>query len=227
MGLLAVTHRANPLHTPNSYIPPSPHARVPLPLDNQHHLSHISVMTEITAHNKLPEPIERFIVHWGEMGTVWGVNRSVAQIHALLFVSDEPRTAEDIAETLGLARSNVSNSLKELLSWTLIRRVQVLGDRRDYYEAEADMFEMVRRIANGRKAREIDPTIALLRGCVNDADDDKRISPNARKRLASMLGFMETVEKGFDEIIRLPAPTLMRLMSMGGAIAKFVMPKKK
>lgn len=184
-------------------------------------------MTEITDKTGLAEPIERFVVHWGEMGTVWGVNRSVAQIHALLYVSETPRTAEDIAETLSLARSNVSNSLKELLSWNLIQRVHVLGDRRDYYEAEADMFEMVRRIATGRKQREIDPTLALLRECVANAKGDKRVSENARKRLSEMLVFMETVEKGFDEIIRLPAPTLMRLMSMGGAIAKFVAPRRK
>ena len=175
----------------------------------------------------MPDPIERFVLHWGEMGTVWGVNRSVAQIHALLFVSDQPLTAEDIAETLSLARSNVSNSIKELLGWSLIRRVQVLGDRRDYFEAEADMFEMVRRIAQGRKAREIDPTVALLRGCVSDAKSDTRVSPSARKRLASMLDFMETVEKGFDEIIRLPPSTLMALMRMGGAVAKFVSPRRK
>lgn len=184
-------------------------------------------MTETTAKNSLPEPIERFVVHWGEMGTVWGVNRSVAQIHALLFVSDAPRTAEDIAESLNLARSNVSTSLRELQGWKLIRRVQVLGDRRDYFEAEADMFEMVRRIATGRKEREIDPTIALLRDCVADADADRRVSPLARKRLASMLDFMTTVEKGFDEIIRLPAPTLMRLISLGGAVAKFVSPRSR
>ncbi len=184
-------------------------------------------MTEITANRNLPEPIERFVVHWGEMGTVWGVNRSVAQIHALLYISDHPRTAEEIAESLSLARSNVSNSLKELLAWNLIRRVQVLGDRRDYFEAEADMFEMVRRIAQGRKAREIDPTIALLRDCVSDAEGDRRVSETARARLASMLDFMETVEKGFDEIIRLPAPTLIRLIKMGGSIARFVSPKRQ
>ncbi len=117
-------------------------------------------MTEISANNAaLPPAIERFVLHWGEMGTAWGVNRSVAQIHALLYVSDEPMTAEDIAERLGMARSNVSTSLRELLGWSLIRRVHAMGDRRDYYEAEADMFEMVRRIALGRKAREIDPAL--------------------------------------------------------------------
>ncbi|MEL6747395.1 MAG: ArsR family transcriptional regulator, partial [Pseudomonadota bacterium] len=125
-----------------------------------------------------------------------------------------------------LARSNVSNSIKELLAWNLIRRVHVLGDRRDYFEAEADMFEMVRRIAAGRKQREIDPTIAVLRQCVGDAHQDKRVSAQTQERLASMLDFMERVEKGFDEIVKLPAPTLLRLLSLGGAIAKFVSPRR-
>ena len=106
-------------------------------------------MTEITVAKTLPASIERFVVHWGEMGTVWGVNRSVAQIHALLYLCDEPLTADDIAAQLAMARSNVSVSLRELLGWSLIRRVHAMGDRRDYYEAEADMFEMVRRIAAG------------------------------------------------------------------------------
>ncbi len=127
-------------------------------------------MTEITVHRRrLPAAIERFVLHWGEMGAVWGVNRSVAQIHALLYVSDKPVTAEDIAERLAMARSNVSTSLRELTGWGLIRRVHVMGDRRDHYEAEGDMFEMVRRIALGRKAREIDPTLSVLRACVADA----------------------------------------------------------
>ena len=135
-------------------------------------------MTEITVtKQKMPAAVERFVVHWGEMGEVWGVNRSVAQIQALLYVAERPLTAEDIAERLRLARSNVSTSLRELLSWSLIRRVPVLGDRRDYYEAEADMFEMVRRIAAGRKAREIDPAIAVLRACVADARAIRRSRP--------------------------------------------------
>jgi len=180
-------------------------------------------MTETTAAEKdLPPALERFVVHWGEMGDKWGVNRSVAQIHALLFVADRPMTAEEISERLGMARSNVSNSLKELQGWTLVKRVHVLGDRRDYFEAEADMFEMVRRIALGRKARELDPTLDLLRACAADAARDARVTPAARKRLGAMLEFMETVDRSFDEIMRLPAPVLSRLMKMGGAIARFV-----
>ncbi|MGH1419737.1 MAG: GbsR/MarR family transcriptional regulator [Hyphomicrobiaceae bacterium] len=171
--------------------------------------------------------MQMFVLHWGEMGTTWGVNRSVAQIHALLFISDDPLTAESIAGFLNLARSNVSNSLKELLGWQLIKRVPVLGDRRDYYTAEADMFEMVRRIAAGRKARELDPTLAVLRECVSMADNDPKMSRGARKRLSDMLTFSEAVDKGFGEILRLPGPTLMALIRLGGKVAKFVRPMGK
>src|SRR5207253_3029790 len=111
-------------------------------------------MTEIT---KLPDLIERFVLHWGDMGAFWGVNRSVAQIHAYLYVSETPKTAEDIATTLGMARSNVSNSMTELQAWGLIRRIPILGDRRDHFEAETDVWEIASRITAGRKAREIDP----------------------------------------------------------------------
>lgn len=185
-------------------------------------------MTEITDINKnLPPALLRFVVHWGEMGDLWGVNRSVAQIHALLFVSDRAMTAEEISDSLGMARSNVSTSLKELMGWTLVKRVHVLGDRRDYFEAEADMFEMVRRIAAGRKARELDPTLVLLQTCVREASADGRVSPAARKRLAAMLDFMQTVDRAFDEILHLPAPVLSRLMKMGGAVARFVAPASR
>ncbi len=179
-------------------------------------------MTEISdTPSKLPDTIERFVLHWGEMGQLWGVNRSVAQIHALLYVAERAKTAEEIAAELGLARSNVSTSLKELVGWNLVRRVSQMGDRRDYFEAEADMFEMVRRIAIGRKAREIDPTLALLRACVAESSRDPSVSSKARGRLAEMLNFMEVVDHGFDEIMRLPGPTLLRLMKMGGALARF------
>ncbi len=178
-------------------------------------------MTEMTDMSvTLPPALMRFVIHWGEMGDQWGVNRSVAQIHALLFLSENPITAEEIAETLGLARSNVSNSLKELQGWSLVRRVHVLGDRRDHFEAEADMLEMVRRIALGRKAREIDPALAVLRSCVADAAREPKVSPVARKRLGAMLGFVETVDTSFSEIMALPSPVLNRLIRMGGAIAR-------
>jgi DNA-binding transcriptional regulator GbsR (MarR family) len=180
-------------------------------------------MTEITVDMRpLPPAIERFVLHWGEMGSVWGVNRSVSQIHALLYVADQPLTAEDIAERLGIARSNVSNSLKELLGWQLIRRVHVMGDRRDYFEAEVDLFEMVRRIAQGRKQREIDPTLDVLRACVADARADRSVSAAARAKLDGMLELVGTVDRSFSELMRLPASTLMALLRMGGAIGRMV-----
>ncbi len=178
-------------------------------------------MTEITEKaDALPNGIERFVVAWGEMGEVWGVNRSVAQIHALLYVSERPLSAEEIAERLRLARSNVSTSLRELMGWSLIRRVSALGDRRDFYEAEADVFEMVRRIAANRKAREIDPAIAALRQCLAAADGDVRISDETRKRFRSMLEFTEGVARSFDEVLQLPTPVLAKLIKMGGAVAR-------
>ena len=179
-------------------------------------------MTEISKQStRLPDAIERFVLHWGEMGSIWGVNRSVAQIHALLYVSDRPLTAEEIADQLAMARSNVSTSLKELQSWNLIRRVHVMGDRRDHFEAEAELFEMVRRIAHGRKQREIDPALEVLRACVADAATDTTMSTRAKQRLTEMLRFMETIDKSFAEIMRLPASTLMTLLRMGGGLARF------
>ena len=180
-------------------------------------------MTEIQAKSPgLPPTLSRFVLHWGEMGQIWGVNRSVSQIHALLFVSDAPLTADEISAQLQLARSNVSNSLKELMAWGLIRRVPMLGDRRDHFEAEVDMFEMVRRIAEGRKAREIDPTLDVLRLCTEDASKDKRVSPAARQRLASMLDVVETVDRGFSAVMRLPTSRFRKFIKMGNAITRLV-----
>ena len=146
-------------------------------LDNQSRSSDISVMTEITEKKKLPAAVERFILHWGDMGDGWGVNRSVSQIHGLLYLAEAPMTAEDIADTLGMARSNVSNSLKELLAWNLIRRVPILGDRRDHFEAETDIWEVAGADRGRRKEREIDPAVAALRACVAEAADDPHDQP--------------------------------------------------
>ncbi len=176
-------------------------------------------MTEITnTSNTLPPAVERFILHWGDLGGQWGVNRSVAQIHALLYLSERPLTAEDIAGSLGLARSNVSNSIKELLAWKLVRRVPVLGDRRDHFEAETDIWEMVTRIAQGRKEREIDPAAAALRACVAEADGDPRVSPVALKRLAEMLDFIETMSRWYTQMIGVPKAQLVRLIKMGSKV---------
>src|SRR6187200_1451225 len=116
---------------------------------------------------------EKFILHWGEMGTRWGINRTVAQIHALLFLSPRPMHAEEIATTLGVARSNVSTSLKELQNWGIVRVVHVLGDRRDHFESMTDVYEMFRVILAERKRREIDPTLSILRSCLAESDKTK------------------------------------------------------
>jgi DNA-binding transcriptional regulator GbsR (MarR family) len=179
-------------------------------------------MTEITSESKLPPAVEQFILHWGDMGNQWGVNRSVAQIHALLYLSERPLTAEEIADTLGMARSNVSNSLRELTSWKLIRRVPVLGDRRDHFEAETDLWEMVTRIAQGRKEREIDPAAAALRACIAAAEGDPRVSSTARRRLQEMESFIGTVNRWYDQMLNVPAAKIMALMRMGAKVATLV-----
>jgi DNA-binding transcriptional regulator GbsR (MarR family) len=180
-------------------------------------------MTETTVHKpKLPPAVERFVLHWGEMGAVWGTNRSVGQIHALLYLSETPLTAEDLAATLGLARSNVSNSLKELLGWSLIQRVSIMGDRRDFYAAETDVWEMVTRIAEGRKARELDPTLAVLKACANDAANDRFINPTARVRMEAMRDFVEMVDVWSADIRKVPRGKLVTLMKLGAAIARFI-----
>jgi len=180
-------------------------------------------MTEITVRSqKLPPAVEQFVLRWGDMGGQWGVNRSVAQIQALLFLSERPLTAEDIAETLGMARSNVSNSIRELLSWKLIRRVPVLGDRRDHYEAEADLWQIMTHIARGRKEREIDPAVAALRHVLETADDDPQISPTARTRLKEMQSFLGTLDTWFGQMVTVPPATLMALMKLGTRVVSLM-----
>lgn len=175
-------------------------------------------MTE-TTDIKLPPAVQSFVLQWGDMGSRWGLNRSVAQIHALLYLAERPLTAEDIAETLGMARSNVSNSLKELGAWKLIRRTPVMGDRRDHYEAETDLWEMVQRIAQGRKERELDPAAAAIRRCRAEADGDEAVSPVAARRLAEMERFVGDLERWYDQMLSVPPPKLMALIKMGSKIA--------
>ncbi|MCL2430251.1 MAG: MarR family transcriptional regulator [Alphaproteobacteria bacterium] len=177
-------------------------------------------MTEITA--PLAPAIERFILHWGNMGGQWGVNRSISQIHALLYVSERPLTADEIAETLGLARSNVSNSIKELQSWNLIRRVPVRGDRREHFEAETDVWEMFIRIAARRKEREIDPAIAALRLCLSEAEADARTHPLARQRLQDMLDFVGTMETWYGQMLTAPKSKLAALIRLGARIVNLL-----
>ncbi|MDX2158624.1 MAG: MarR family transcriptional regulator [Hyphomicrobiaceae bacterium] len=180
-------------------------------------------MTETTQKKpSMPAAVERFVLHWGEMGTVWGVNRSIGQIHALLYLSGRPLTAEDVAETLTLARSNVSNSLKELIGWGLVRRVPVLGDRRDFFEAESDLWEMITRIAEGRKARELDPTVAMLRTARAEAEADRFIDPTTRGRIVAMLELTESLDRWARDMRQVPRSKLALVLRLGSAILRFL-----
>ena len=134
----------------------------------------------------LPPVSQKFILHWGEMGTRWGINRTVAQIHALLFLSAKPLDAEEIAETLNVARSNVSNGLRELQNWGIVKVVHVMGDRRDHFECMKEVWDMFRIILDERKKRETDPTLNVLRECVTDTGTSSpHFAGSSRSRRAS------------------------------------------
>lgn len=165
---------------------------------------------------------QKFILHWGEMGTRWGVNRTVAQIHALLFLSDTPLNAEDIVETLGLARSNVSVSLKELQGWGLARVVHVMGDRRDHFAAHDDIWDIFRTVVEERKRREIDPTLTVLRQCMLESEHDPAMSSKARQKLNMTLDFVDSMAEGYDELKHLPPATLLRLLHFGSKVQRWV-----
>ena len=170
---------------------------------------------------QIPEA-EAFILHWGEMGSQWGVNRSVAQVHALLYLSDRPLHAEEIVETLGLARSNVSTALKELQSYEIVRRTHVKGDRRDHFLAETDPWELLLKIAAERKRREIDPTIALLGELTEKLEGRKDVPEHVRQRIARMHQFIGTLTDWYEDVRRIPKPTLIALMKLGARVARFV-----
>lgn len=166
---------------------------------------------------ELTPTAKNFIIHWGELGTRWGVNRTVAQIHALLYVSPEPLTAETISETLSLARSTVSVSLRELQSWGVVNVVHILGDRRDYFETMSDVWEMLLAVLNERKQRELDPTLKMLRDTTAELESSTEEDPQTKKKLLEMLDFFETVESFYEQIQKLPLETLIRIAKMNDA----------
>ena len=179
-------------------------------------------MTELSDMKSLPPAEQKFVLHWGEMGTCWGINRTVAQVHALLFLAKQPLTAEAIQERLAVARSNVSNSLKELQTWGLIRRVHVLGDRRDHFESLKDVFEMFRLVVEERKKREMDPTLHVLRECLAEAEKDRSTDPHSRARLREMLGFFETTSGLYDQVKGWPTSTFVKIAGMGDRIRRLL-----
>jgi len=174
-----------------------------------------------TAADRLTPVSRRFVLHWGEMGSRWGVNRTVAQIHALLFLSGRPMPADEIAEILVVARSNVSNSLRELLSYNLVKVVHLLGDRRDHYDTGKDVWELFRTVTRERKSREFDPTIAVLGDCVADpafSREDRK----TQLRIKETLTLMTTMSAWGEEMLRLEPSTLMQVMKLGSRIQKLL-----
>lgn len=165
---------------------------------------------------------EKFILHWGEMGTRWGINRTVAQIHALLYLSSRPLNAEEIAETLGVARSNVSNSLKELQQWGIVRLAHAMGDRRDHFESMKDVWEMFRIILAERKRRETDPTLLLLRECVSEADAGGEDDAYVKSRLTDMLGFFELMTQWYEKTRQISTPAAIRMVKAGDKVLKML-----
>ena len=169
---------------------------------------------------KLTPVMEQFVLHWGEMGNRWGVNRTISQIHALLYLSPRPLPAEEIAETLAVARSNVSTSLRELQNWGLVNVVHVMGDRRDHFETLNDAWDLFGIIVEERKKREIDPTLTMLRRCVEQARDDAETPAEVKQRIERMRSFVQATADWYDQIRRLPRGTLVALMKMGARVAK-------
>ena len=163
---------------------------------------------------------EGFILHWGEMGTRWGVNRTVAQIHALLYLSPKPLNSEEIAETLSVARSNVSNSLRELQGWGIVKVAHVMGDRRDHYESMKDVWEMFQIILDERKKRECDPTLAVLRHLTVKAKKSGAKDAYAYARLSDMLGFFESATSWYAQMRKLPTGAFIRFVKMGDSVRK-------
>ena len=162
---------------------------------------------------KLSPVMKRFVLHWGEMGSRWGVNRTMGQIHALLFLSEGPLTAETISEVLQVARSNVSNSVRELQSWGLVKMVHVEGDRRDHFASHKDVREIFRVVREERKKRELDPTLAVLHSCVDEAGSE---TPKAvRERMADTLAFMQLITGIFDEVKQLPDANALAWLKTG------------
>lgn len=163
---------------------------------------------------ELTPAMEKFVLHWGEMGSRWGINRSVAQVHALLYLSPTPLAADEIVETLSIARSNVSMSLKELQGWGLVKTAHVLGDRRDHFETITDVWEMFEIIVEERRRREIAPTLTLLRDCLDEAQrnkDDKL----TQQRLANMLDFFETGTDWYEQMRALPRDAVVKFIRAG------------
>jgi len=156
------------------------------------------------------------------MGTRWGINRTVAQIHALLFIAPKPLNAEDIASTLNVARSNVSNSLKELQGWRIVKLVHVLGDKRDHFESMKDPWEMFRIVLDERKRREIDPTLEMLRECIAEAEKDKATDEYTEERLKALRDFFEMTTAWYTQLRKWPTAAVVKFVKLGDKVSKLL-----
>jgi DNA-binding transcriptional regulator GbsR (MarR family) len=166
-----------------------------------------------------------FILHWGEMSSRWGLNRTVAQVNALLYLSVDPLTAEDIAEALSVARSNVSTSLRELQNWKLVRATHHMGDRRDFFSTSQDVWQLFLTVVEQRVVREIDPTIAALGRLAAEARAEKQ--PEVTARIAGMHEFLDKMRGWYQQMIELPPATLRRLMNLGAGVTKWLPSQRK
>ena len=166
--------------------------------------------------------VQKYVLHWGEMGTRWGTNRTVAQIQALLYLSPRPLRADEIVDLLSVARSNVSTSIRELQSYGLVKMTHVLGDRRDYFESPHDVWELFRIIIEQRKQRELNPTLSMLRTCAKEVEAEKSTDEITKQRIKNMLTFVESTSEWYGKIREVPTSTLQKLMKLGAGITKFV-----
>ena len=168
----------------------------------------------------LSPAVEKYVLHWGEMGTRWGTNRTVAQIQALLYLSPRPLRADEIVDALSVARSNVSTSIRELQSYGLVKMTHMLGDRRDYFECLSDVWELFRVIIAQRKQRELNPTLSMLRDAAVEVSDEDDTDPVTKERIQNMLEFVENTSDWYEKIESVPTPTLKKLMKLGTGITR-------
>ena len=171
--------------------------------------------------NNLSPLTQRFIVHFGEMGSRWGINRTVGQIYALLYVQGKPLNADEIADCLSFSRSNVSMGLKELQSWRLVKLLHQPGDRREYFEPPKDIWDIFKALLEERRRREVEPTLSMLRDALleNPTTDDDR---QAQRRMREMYELIELSSSWFDDVQRLSPETLASLMKMGSKVQKLL-----
>jgi DNA-binding transcriptional regulator GbsR (MarR family) len=177
-------------------------------------------MTKTRAVGQLSAVQRKFVLHWGEMGTRWGVNRTVAQVHALLYISPAPLNADDLVEALEVARSNVSTSLKELQGWGIVRLVHVQGDKRDHFESLKDVWDMFRIVMDERKKREFDPTLHMLHVCIVDAEKDKATDEYTEERLRELYKFFETTTAFYAQVRRWPPAAVFKFLKAGDKVMK-------